>query len=57
MLAAVTQEAIEAAVNEWVREVAIDPRTGVPSSAGGFEITDYRQVPGRLFPIRSLPRL
>lgn len=42
MLAAVTREAIEAAVDEWVREVAIDPETGVPSSAGGFEITGYR---------------
>lgn len=42
MLAAVTQEAIEAAVDEWVREVAIDPGTGAPDSAGGFEITDYR---------------
>lgn len=37
-----TREAIEAAVNEWVREVAVDPRVGVPDSAGGFEIADYR---------------
>jgi hypothetical protein len=42
MLAAVTREAIEAAVDEWVRETAIDPKIGVPDSAGGFEITDYR---------------
>lgn len=36
-----TREAIEAAVDEWVREVAIDPTIGVPDSAGGFEITGY----------------
>lgn len=42
MLADVEREAIETAVDGWVREVAIDPRTGVPGSAGGFEITDYR---------------
>jgi len=42
MLAAVEREAVERAVDEWVREVAIDPGTGVPNSAGGFEITDYR---------------
>jgi hypothetical protein len=38
----VTREAIEAAVDEWVREVAVDHRVGVPDSAGGFEIADYR---------------
>jgi hypothetical protein len=38
----VERQAIKAAVDEWVREVAIDPRTGVPDSAGGFEITGYR---------------
>lgn len=42
MLADVEREAIETAVDGWVREVAIDPRTGVPNSAGGFEITGYR---------------
>lgn len=42
MLTDVEQEAIETAVDGWVREVAIDPRTGVPDSAGSFEIADYR---------------
>lgn len=40
MLAAVERETIEAAVDKWVREVAIEPETGVPASAGGFEIAD-----------------
>lgn len=42
MLAAVTREEIETAVDEWVREVAINPAIGVPDSAGGFEITGYK---------------
>lgn len=42
MLAAMTREGIETAVDRWVREVAIDPETAAPSSVGGFEITDYR---------------
>ncbi|HEY5941269.1 MAG TPA: hypothetical protein VIT89_00215 [Solirubrobacterales bacterium] len=37
-----TREAIESAVDEWVREVAVNHRVGVPDSAGGFEIADYR---------------
>lgn len=37
-----TQEAIEAAVDKWVREIAVDHRVGVPDSTGGFEIADYR---------------
>jgi hypothetical protein len=38
----VEQQAIEAAVDQWVREVAVDHRVGVPDSAGGFEIAAYR---------------
>ena len=37
-----TREAIKAAVDEWVREVAVDRRVGVPDSAGGYEMADYR---------------
>lgn len=35
------RQAIEKAVDEWVREAAIDPATGAPYVDGGFEITDY----------------
>lgn len=37
-----TREEIETAVDEWVREVAIDHEIGVPDSAGGCEIAGYR---------------
>jgi hypothetical protein len=32
---------VEAAVDRWVREVAVDPKLAVPNTAGGFEIGGY----------------
>jgi len=41
MLAAMKREEIEAALEEWVNETAIDPHIGAPFVVGGLEIANY----------------